>query len=87
MDEIKRTPLIVLLAGLVGFMLGAIILGYAALYIGFSLLRFAPGGIHSDWTSVVLIGTLVCVVLGGVAGAKGAVRLVKSWRCGLPKSN
>jgi hypothetical protein len=87
MDEVKRTPLIVLLAGLVGFMFGATTLGYAALYVGFSLLRFARGGIHSDWTAVVLIGTLVCIVLGGVAGAKGAIRLVKSWRGSLPKSN
>lgn len=80
MDEVKRTPLIVLLAGLVGFTFGSATLGYAALYVGFSLLRFAPGGIHSEWTGDVLIGFLVCIVLGGVAGAKGALRLVKSWR-------
>jgi hypothetical protein len=79
MDEVKRTPLIGLLAASAGFMFGATALGFAALYIGMSLLRFAPGGIHSDWTPVVLIITLVCIVLGGVAGAKGAVRLVKSW--------
>jgi hypothetical protein len=80
MDEVKRMPLNVLLAGLVGFMFGSATLGYAALYVGFSLLRFASGGIHSDSTAVVLIGIPVCLVLGGIAGAKGAIRLVKSWR-------
>jgi hypothetical protein len=80
MDEVKRTPLIVLLAGLVGCMFGSITLGYAALFFGGSFLRFAPGGIHSDWTPVWLFGTLVCIVLGGIAGGKGAIRLIKSWR-------
>jgi hypothetical protein len=80
MDEVKRIPLMVLLAGLVGFMFGAATLGCAALYVGLSLLRFAPGGIHSEGAEAVLIGTLVCIVLGGVAGAMGATRLVKSWR-------
>jgi hypothetical protein len=79
MDEVKRTPLIVMLAGLVGFMFGSTIPGCAVSYIGVSLLRFATGGIHSNWMAVVLIVTLVCTVLGGVAGAKGAIRLVKSW--------
>jgi hypothetical protein len=48
MDEVKRTPLIVLLARLVGFTFGAATLGFAALLVGISLLSFAPGGIHSD---------------------------------------
>lgn len=72
--------MIVVLAGLVGFTFGAAILGFAALFVGISLLRFAQGGIHSDWTFVVLVGTLVGIGLGGFAGAKGAVRLVKPWR-------
>jgi hypothetical protein len=79
MDEVKRTSLVVLLAGLVGFVLGAAVLGYAALLIGISFLGHVQGGIHSEWTGVVLIGTLVCLGLGGMAGAKGAVRLAKSW--------
>ena len=74
-----RTTLLVLLSGLVGFALGATMLGFAALSIGFSFLGHVQGGIHSDWTLVVLLGTLVCFGLGGVAGAKGAVRLAKSW--------
>jgi hypothetical protein len=78
MGEAKRTSLIVLLAGLVGFVLGAAALGYGALWIGMSLLRYAPGGIHSDWTGLVLLGTLIGIVLGGVAGAKGAIRLTAS---------
>jgi hypothetical protein len=80
MDEAKQTSLIVLLAGLVGFVFGSTTLGYVALYVGTSLLRFAPGGIHSSWTAVVLIANPVCIVLGGVAGAKVAIRFVKSWR-------
>jgi hypothetical protein len=80
MNEVKRTPLIVLLAGLLGFTSGAAILGFAALFLGISLLRFAPGGIHSDWTLLVLAGTLVCAGLGGVAGATASARLAKSWR-------
>lgn len=80
MNEVNRTPLIVLLAGSVGFMFGSTTLGLAALYVGISLLRFAQGGIHSDSMMAVLIGTLAGAVLGGVAGAKGAIRLVKSWR-------
>jgi hypothetical protein len=80
MEDAKRTPLIVLLAGLVGFVFGSTVLGFAALVVGGSLLKFAPGGIHSNWTAVWLIGILVCIVLGGVAGAKGASSLLKSWR-------
>ena len=80
MGEVKRTTLVVLLAGLVGFALGAAMLGFAGLWIGMSFLGYAQGGIHSDWTLVVLCGTLMCFGLGGVAGAKGAVRLTKSWR-------
>jgi hypothetical protein len=79
MGEAKRTSLVVLLAGLLGFALGAAMLGFAALSIGISFLGHAQGGIHSDWTLVVLFGTLVSFGLGGVAGAKGAVRLAKSW--------
>ena len=75
-----RTSLVDLLTALVGFALGAAILGYAALSIGMSLLGQAQGGIHSDWTVVVLFGTVVSFGLGGVAGANGAVRLAKSWR-------
>ena len=78
MDEVKRTSLIV--AGLLGCMFGATILGLVAMFVGVSLLSFTPAGIHSDWTAVVLIGILVCIVLGGVTGFKGATRLVKSWR-------
>ena len=60
-----RTSLIVLLAGLMGCLLGAAALG------------FVQGGIHSDWSLVVAFGIPVCAAAGGVAGAKGAVRLVK----------
>jgi hypothetical protein len=79
MGEVKRTSLVVLLAGVVGFALGAAMLGFAGLSIGMSFLGHVQGGIHSDWTLVVLFGTLVSFGLGGVAGAKGAVRLAKSW--------
>jgi hypothetical protein len=78
--EYERTSLPVLLAGLVGSVAGAAALGYAALWIGVSLLGHASGGIHSDWTLVVLLAILVCAVAGGIAGAKGAARLVKSRR-------
>jgi hypothetical protein len=73
-----RTSLTVLLAGLAGFALGATMLGFAALSIGMSLLGHAQGGIHSDWTGVVLLATLIGIVSGGVAGAKGAIRLAES---------
>ena len=55
-------------------------LGYAALSIGMTLLGQAQGGIHSDWTVVVIFGIVLSFGLGGVAGATGAVRLAKSWR-------
>jgi hypothetical protein len=71
--------MVVLLAALVGFALGAAMLGYAVWVIGLLFLLFVPGGIHSDW-SVVLFGVPICFVLGGVAGARAAVHLVKSWR-------
>jgi hypothetical protein len=54
-------------------------LGYSAMFIGFSFLAHLPAGIHSGWAPVVLFGTLLCFGLGGVAGAIGAVRLAKSW--------
>jgi len=79
MGEVKRTSFLVLLAGLAGFVLGAAVLGYGALGVGMSLLSQAQGGIHSNWTYVVLVGTLVCVGLGGVVGGKWAARLVKPW--------
>ena len=79
MDEVKRTSFVVLLAGLMGFMLGAAVFGYTALLIGISFLGHAQGGIHTDRTGLVFIGTLVCLGLGGVAGRKGAVHLAKSW--------
>ncbi|MCK1366470.1 hypothetical protein [Bradyrhizobium sp. 62] len=80
MSDMKRTSLIALLVRLVGFTLGGAVLGFAAMLIGTSFLGGVQGGIHSDWTLVVLLGILVCFALGGVAGAKGATRLVKSWR-------
>jgi hypothetical protein len=73
--------MVVLLGALVGFALGAAMLGYAALGIGFLFLSHVRGGIHSDWSIVVLFGVLICFGSGGVAGARAAVRLVKSW-CG-----
>jgi hypothetical protein len=80
MGEATRVSMVVLLAALVGFALGAAMLGYAAFVIGFLFLSYVPGGIHSDW-SIALLGVLpICFVLGGVAGARAAVRLVKSWR-------
>jgi hypothetical protein len=72
-----RTSLVGLLAGMLGCMLGAALLGYAALAVGMALLGHVQGRIHSDWSLVVLLAILVCTVAGGVAGAKGAVRLVK----------
>jgi len=80
MGEANRTSWVVLAAGVVGFALGAAILGYAALSSGFWLLGHARAGIHSDWALAVPVGALVGFVLGGVAGAKGAVRLAKSLR-------
>jgi len=75
-----RTSLSALLAGLAGGLLGAAALGYAALSIGVTFLGHVPGGIHSDWTPVVLLAVLVCAVAGGVAGAKVAARLAQSRR-------
>jgi hypothetical protein len=80
--------MIALLAQLVGFTVGATVLGFVALDVGLALLRVVPGGIHGSGNVLsLLFGVLVCVVLGGVAGTKGAIRLVKSWRSSLPKSN
>jgi hypothetical protein len=76
--EDVRTSLFALLAGLTGGIAGAAMLGCAAIWIGMSLLKHAPGGIHSDWTPVVLLAILVCAVTGGVVGAKAANRFVKS---------
>jgi len=75
-----RTSLAALIAGLVGFALGAATLGFAALSIGISFLGHAQGGIHSDWALVVFLAALVCFGVGGAAGAKGAIRLAKSLR-------
>ena len=72
--------MVVVLAGFVGCALGAIALGFAAMWIGMSLLSQARGGIHSDWTMVVLFGALLGLGLGGFAGAKAAVGLAKAWR-------
>ncbi len=69
-----------MLARVVGFALGAAMLGYAAFGIGLLFLSFVPGGIHSDLTSVLLFGVVFCFVLGGVVGATIAVHLVESWR-------
>jgi hypothetical protein len=80
MGKATRASMVVLLAALVGFALGAAMLGYAALGIGFLFLSYVPGGIHSEWSIVVMFGALICFGLGGVAGARAAVRLVKSWR-------
>jgi hypothetical protein len=80
MGEATRASMVVLLGALVGFALGAAMLGYAALGIGFLFLSQVRGGIHSDWSIVVLFGIPICFGLGGVAGARAAIRLVKSWR-------
>ena len=74
----ERTSLTGLLFWLIGFALGGAIAAFAALLIGMSFLVHTPGGIHSDWTPLVLFGTLACFVVGGIAGAQGAVRLAKS---------
>jgi len=72
--------MVVLLAALMGFALGAAMLGYAAMGIGALFLSHVRGGIHSDWSIVVLFGILTCFGLGGIAKATAAVRFVKSWR-------
>ena len=80
--------MIALLARLIGFTVGATVLGFVALEVGLALLSVAPGGIHGTGNVLsLLFGILVCVLLGGVAGAKGAIRLAKCWRSGLLKSN
>ena len=73
-----RTSPVAVVAGLVGFIVGATLLGFAALWIGISFLGHVRGGIHSDWALAVLFGGLVCFGVGGAAGAKGAVRLARS---------
>jgi hypothetical protein len=78
MSERERS-LVVLLAGFIGFALGAAMSGFVAASIGMSLLGHAQAGIHSDWTLVVLLGTLIAIILGGVTGAEAAGRLVVSW--------
>jgi len=75
-----KSSLVVLLAGLIGFALGAATLGFAALWIGITLLGHVQGGIHSDWALVVFFAALLCFAAGGTTGAKGAVRLAKSLR-------
>lgn len=77
MTEARTSPP-VLLSGFMGFALGGAILAFAELLIGTSLLAHADGGVHSDWTIVVFFGALACFGVGGVAGARGALRLVKS---------
>ncbi len=72
--------LVLVLASLMGFALGAVVLGYAAWLIGMLFLSHIAAGIHSDWATVVVFGTLACFGLGGVAGAVGALRLAKSLR-------
>jgi len=67
--------LVLLLAPLVGFALGSVVLGYLALLIGFSLV----GNIHSELILLAFFAALACFILGGVAGATGAVRLANSW--------
>jgi hypothetical protein len=59
-----------------GFAVGSVMRGFVALFVGFSLL---PGGMHSDLFFLVLLGALAGVILGGTAGATGAVRLANSW--------
>ena len=76
----KLRSLVFVLSSLVGFALGAVVLGYAAWLIGMLFLSHVAAGIHSDWATVVVLGTLACFGLGGVAGAVGALRLAKSLR-------
>jgi hypothetical protein len=75
-----RTSFTELLLGVTGFLLGGAISAFVAQFIAMSFLARAAGGIHSDWTPVVMLGTLACIVIGGIAGAIGAVRLAKSRR-------
>ncbi|CCE03998.1 exported hypothetical protein [Bradyrhizobium sp. STM 3809] len=62
---------------LVGGALGAAVLGYAALALGFFALSFAPGGIHNDWSILALLGVLVGVGLGGLLGMWAGVQVAK----------
>ncbi|GLH78262.1 hypothetical protein SSBR45G_31710 [Bradyrhizobium sp. SSBR45G] len=64
-------------AALVGGALGAAILGYAALALGFFALSFARGGIHNDWSILALLGVLVGVGLGGLLGIWAGVEFAK----------
>lgn len=43
-------------AAVVGGALGAAILGYLVLAIGFPALNFVPGGIHSGWSILAVLG-------------------------------
>jgi hypothetical protein len=72
---VKRTAFVLLLARLVGFALGSVLLGYLAVAVGFSLV----GNIHSDMMYLAFFGALACFIFGGIAGAIGAVRLANSW--------
>jgi len=81
MEEANRTSWVVRLAGLVGFVLGAAMLGYAGILIGMLALSQAAAGIHSDGALLAILVVPLCsAVGGGVAGAKAAVRLAKFWR-------
>ena len=79
MGEVTRGSVVIMLGALVGFALGAVMLGYAALAIGFLCLSHVPGGIHSDWSIVVLFAVPICFCLGGVAGGGAAVSLIRVW--------
>lgn len=74
----KQAALVLLLAGLTGFTLGAGVFGYATWVIGMFFLSHIPAGIHSDWAIIVVFGTLMSFGLGGVAGAVGPMRFAKS---------
>ncbi|MGJ4968826.1 MULTISPECIES: hypothetical protein [unclassified Bradyrhizobium] len=65
-------------AALTGGAFGAVGLGYAALAVGFFALSFAPGGIHSDWSMLALLGVVVGVGLGGLLGIWAGVTVAKS---------
>ncbi|UFZ03817.1 hypothetical protein LQG66_32215 [Bradyrhizobium ontarionense] len=65
------------IAALVGGALGAAVLGYAALAIGFLALSFARGGIHSDWSILALLAVVVGVGLGGLLGILAGVQFAR----------
>ncbi|WP_257166974.1 hypothetical protein [Bradyrhizobium sp. SRS-191] len=67
----------VAVAALMGGALGAAILGYAALAIGFFALSFVPGGIHSDWSILALLGVVVGLGMGGLLGMWAGVACAK----------